>query len=211
MDNILEKVKEARAGAKKRKFEQTWDFFINLKKIDLKRPENRFNFSFVLPNGSGKQMKVAVFADTITEEAKKHADLVITKQEIESLASHKKKVKNLVDEYDWFFGEVTVMALIGKTLGTVMGPRGKVPKPIPPRTKLEPVIQSAKNSVRILIKDNPVVHVQIGKENMGDESIAANAEAVLQAVKEKLPKGWENIKSAHVKLTMGKPVKINVR
>ena len=211
MGNILEKIREAREGSRKRKFAQTWDFFINLKNIDLKKPESRLNLSFALPYGIGKDIKVAVFSDTITEEAKKFADHVITKQEIEGLASDKRRLKKLVDAYDWFFGEASVMPMIGKTLGTVMGPKGKVPKPIPPKMKLEPVIKSAKESVRIILKDNPVIHVRIGRDNMKDEDVAANAEAVLNFVKEKLPKGQDSIKSAHIKLTMGKPIKISMR
>ncbi len=211
MDNILEKIKEARAESKKRKFPQTWDLFINLKNINLKRPENRINASLVLPNGTGKDMKVAVFADAMAQEAKEHADTVIKKEEIEGLADNKKRLKKLVDEHDWFFGEVSVMALVGKALGAVMGPRGKVPKPIPPRTKIAPVIKDAKSSVRISVRDNPVIHVLVGREGMTDDAVAANAEAVINFVRDRLPKGLESIKSAHIKLTMGRPVKINVR
>jgi len=211
MDTFLDKIREAKAGAKKRKFSQTWDFFINIKNIDLKKPENRFTLDFVLPEGLGKEIKVAMFADSLLIEAKKYADLVITKQEIETYAKNKKKLKKMMAGYDWFFGEASLMAVIGKTLGIVMGPRGKMPRPVPPRVKIEPIIKNAKNSVRISLKDNTVIHVPIGKETMEEEKVAANAEAVFQAVTEKLPKGIENIRSAHIKLTMGKPVKINVR
>src|SRR3989338_6599165 len=110
------RVKEAKQAGAGRKFEQTWDFVINLKGLDLKRPENRFSSEVVLPEGRGKELKVAVISDALTAEAK-----------------DSKQAKRIANEYDWFLGEVALMAQIGKTLGMVMGPRGKMPKPVPPK------------------------------------------------------------------------------
>ncbi len=209
MDKILEKLREARESSKPRKFVQTWDFSVNLKGMDLKKPENRFNFDFMLPEGRGKEQKVAFVADTLETEAKKHSDLVIRKAEIEGLAKNKKKLKKIADGYDWFFGEASLMPLIGKSFGVVLGPRGKVPKPVPPKVNIEPFVQRAKRSVRITVKDSPVVHVSVGTDKMEDEKIARNVDAVYSAIREKLPKGRTNIKSMYIKLTMGKPVRID--
>jgi len=210
MRNILEKVKEAKENSKPRKFVQTWDFSINLKGLDLKKPENRFNVEFMLPEGRGKDQKVAFIVDTLESEAKKHADLVIKKSEIDSLAKNKKRLKKIANEYDWFFGEVSLMPIIGKSFGVILGPRGKVPKPIPPKVNIESFVQRAKRSIRLFVKESPVVHVPVGTDKMEEEKIAKNVEAVYNAVREKLPKGKTNIKSMFIKLTMGKPVKIDV-
>ena len=210
MQKILGKIKEAKEKSKERKFTQTWDFSINLKGMDLKKPENRFNFEFMLPEGRGKELKVAVITDTLETEAKKHADLVIKKTEIESLAKNKKKLKKIANEYDWFFGEASLMPLIGKSFGVVLGPRGKVPKPLPPKVNVEPFVKRAKRSIRIFVKDSPAVHVPIGTDKMTDEQIAKNIDAVYNAVREKLPKGRTNIRSMFIKLTMGKSVKIDI-
>jgi len=210
MRDILKKVKEAKENSKPRKFVQTWDFSINLKGLDLKKPENRFNVEFMLPEGRGKDQKVAFIVDTLESEAKKHADLVIKKSEIDSLAKNKKKLKKIANEYDWFFGEVSLMPIIGKSFGVILGPRGKVPKPIPPKVNIESFVQRAKRSIRLFVKESPVVHVPVGTDKMEEEKIAKNVEAVYNAVREKLPKGKTNIKSMFIKLTMGKPVKIDV-
>lgn len=207
---IIEKLKEAKENSKARKFTQTWDFSLNLKGLNLKKPENRFNFEFMLPEGRGKDQKVAFIVDTLESEAKKHADFVITKIQIESLKKNKKKLKKIANEYDWFFGEASLMPQIGKSFGVIFGPRGKVPKPIPPKVNIEPFVQRAKRSVRIFVKDSPVVHVSVGTDKMEDEKIAKNIDAVYSAVKEKLPKGRTNIKSMYLKLTMGKPVKLDI-
>lgn len=210
MKNILEKVKKAKENSKPRKFVQTWDFSINLKGLDLKKPENRFNFELMLPEGRGKDQKVAFVVDTLETEAKKHADLVIKKSEIESLAKNKKKLKKIANEYDWFFGEASLMPLIGKSFGVIFGPRGKVPKPVPSKVNVEPFVQRAKRSVRIFVKESPVVHVPVGTDKMDDDKVSKNIEAVYNAVKEKLPKGKTNIRSMFIKLTMGKPVRVEV-
>lgn len=208
--DILEKLKEAKEKSKKRKFTQTWDFTINLKGLDLKKPENRISLEVLLPHGRGKPVKTAVITDTMINEAKKVADLVISKEELEKLGGDKKKLKTLAKEYEWFFAEAPLMPLIGKVMGIVLGPRGKMPKPIPPKAKLEPMIQAAKKSVRIRVKDSPVIHVPVGTEDMPDEKIAENIQTVYRVVKEKLPKGLANIKSTYIKLTMGPSIKINL-
>lgn len=210
MKDLIKKMKEAREGSKPRKFKQSWDLTINLKGIDLKKPENRFKLDFMLPEGRGRNLKVCVIADTLANEARKHADLVITKDEIDPLGKNKKKLKTLAREYDWFFGEATLMAQIGKSLGIVLGTRGKMPKPVPPKVSIVPFIQRARKSTLVALKETPVIHIPIASEDMEPEKVASNANAVYKAVVEKLPKGRNSIKSIYLKLTMGKPVKLEV-
>ena len=208
---MLDKVKEAREKAKKRKFSQTFDLIINVKGLDLKNPTNRFNLDFVLPSGRGKDPKTVLIADTLAAKGKEAVDLVVTKADIEPLSKDKKRFKKIANEYDFFFGEVSLMPLIGKTFGTVLGPRQKVPKPVPPNVDIKAFTAASKKAVKIILKENPVIHVAIGTEAMGDEDIAKNAEAVLNALRDKLPKGKNNIKNAYLKLTMGKPIKLELK
>ena len=205
------RVKEAKQAGAGRKFEQTWDFVINLKGLDLKRPENRFSSEVVLPEGRGKELKVAVISDALTAEAKQSgADLVIEKVQLEQLAKDRKQAKRIANEYDWFLGEVALMAQIGKTLGMVMGPRGKIPKPVPPKAPVKAFVERAKRTVRVVVRDMPVVHVSVGAEKMDEAAVVKNMEEVYGLVRERLPKGIQNIKSMYIKLTMGKPVKVDV-
>jgi large subunit ribosomal protein L1 len=210
---VPEAIKSAAEKSKKRKFTQTWDLVISLKGVNLKKPENRFNLEFMLPGGRGKDVKVAVIADTLVKEAKENKDvgLVISRGEIESIASNKKKLKRIANEYDWFYGEASLMPLIGKSFGVVLGPRGKVPKPIPPKVNIEPFVKRAKNMVRISLKDTPVIHVPVGAETTAEADVEKNIKSVYNFVKEKLPKGENNIRSVYIKLTMGRPVKVDIR
>ncbi|HDD46482.1 MAG TPA: 50S ribosomal protein L1 [Candidatus Aenigmarchaeota archaeon] len=210
MKNILEALRKAREESKKRKFTQTWDLILALKNIDLKKPENRINLEFSLPEGRGKDVKVLFIADTLLEDAKKHAHLVISKNELEKIGKNKKLIKKYASQYDWLFAEAPLMPLVGKLFGTVLGPRGKMPKPVSPKAKVEPFIESAKKLVRIRVKDSPVIHIPVGTEDMEDEKVAKNIEAVYNFIKERLPKGVANIKNVYIKLTMGKPVKLEM-
>ena len=120
-------------------------------------------------------------------------------------------MKRIANDHDFFFGEAPLMPQIGKSLGTVLGPRGKVPKPIPPKGNIEPLLRASKRMVRIALKETPVIYVVVGSEKMPDDDIAENAKAVHSFVKDKLPKGKNNIKSMLIKLTMGKPVKLSLK
>jgi len=208
--SIEEKIKEAKEKSKPRKFAQTWDLIFNLRDIDLKKPENRMNLEFSLPEGLGRETKTVVFADSLFADAKKHADLVVTKAEIPKLAKDKKKLKKLANQYEWWFGEAPLMPMIGKDLGAVLGTRGKMPKPVPPKMNMEGMIKRAKNSIRIRLTNTPVIQVAVGSETMPDEKIGKNIESVINFVNEKLPKGKNNVKNISIKLTMGKPVKLDV-
>lgn len=207
--NVLEKVKQIKSEAKKRKFIQTVDLIINLKDLDLKKPENRFNFEFFLPEGKGKENKIAIISDTLGEEAK-YADFIIKKNEIDALAKNKKKLKSIANKYDIFYAEASIMSLVIKAFGAILGPRKKIPKPIPPKIKIEPIIKRARNLINISVRESPNIQLVVGREDMPDEKIAKNIEATYNFVKEHLPKGKINIKSVQIKLTMGKPVKLDI-
>ncbi|MCD6495966.1 MAG: 50S ribosomal protein L1 [Candidatus Aenigmarchaeota archaeon] len=208
--SIKGKLKEAKENSKPRKFAQTWDLIFALRDMDLKKPENRLNLELFLPEGVGRDLKTAVVGDSLFADAKKHADLAITKDEIAKLGKDKKRLKKLASEYDWWFGEAPLMPLIGKELGAVLGTRGKMPKPLPPKINLQGILARAKKSVKIRLVSTPVIQIAVGNENMPDEKVEKNVETAISFVEEHLPKGKNNIKSISLKLTMGKPVKLNV-
>lgn len=208
--SIEEKLKEAKEKSKPRRFAQSWDLIFVLRDIDLKKPENRLNLEFFLPQGLGKDLKTAVFAESMIADAKKHADIVITKGEISSLGKDKKKLRKLAREYDWWFAEAPLMLQIGKELGAVLGTRGKMPKPVPPKINLEGMIKRAKGSVRIRLTSTPVLQIRVGSDTMDDEDVSKNIDAVYNFVRDHLPKGKNSIRNVLVKLTMGKPVKLEL-
>ncbi|MEM7826114.1 MAG: 50S ribosomal protein L1 [Candidatus Aenigmatarchaeota archaeon] len=203
-EKILGAIKELRESSKKRNFVQSFDLIISLKDYDVRKAENKFVEDIVLPNGRGESAKIVVFSDTI-----KDLDCeILTSKDIEFYSKNKREAKKLVKETDFFLADPSLMVLVGKTFGQFMGTRGKMPKVIAGDVKK--MVEDYKKSVRIKVRDAPVIQCLVGKENMKDEEIAENVEAVLKAVQTKLPKGKQNIKEVLLKLTMSKPVKIEV-
>ena len=210
-DGILAKVKEAKEKAKPRKFSQNWDLCVNLKGVDLKKPENRLNLEFQLPEGRGRDTGVVVIADSLAGAANGVASIVIRKEEIDTLAKDPKRLKKIMAENDWFFGEMSLMPLIGKTLGLVLGPKGKMPKPLPPTANVKAFVEAAKKNAKIKLATTPVIHISVGTDKQTEEQIVNNINAVLNFVKEKLPKGKNSIHSVYVKLTMGPAIKLPLK
>ena len=204
MAEIIEKIKELRENSKKRNFNQTFDLIVNLRGIDLKKPENRINEILELPYGSGKDVKIVIFSDTI-----KNVDVtVLTSKEIEDIAKNKRESKKLVKTTDFFLAEAPLMPVVGKYLGRYLAPRGKMPKII--IGDVNKLLESYKKSVRIKMKSSPVIQCPVGKENMEDEKIRDNIKKVIEFLEGRLPNGRNNIKKVFLKLTMGKPVRLEV-
>ena len=160
-------MKQAIANAlearKERKFTETVDVAINLRDVDLQNPQKRIDDELALPHGRGRPARVGVFARTeLAEKAKAHADLLITPEELGDLANDKRRARKVVDGIDYFVAEVSMMADIGKLLGVVLGPRGKMPRPGPPTADIARVIDGLRNLVVLRARDRPTFHVPIG-------------------------------------------------
>ncbi len=206
---IAKTVGEVKKQAKKRKFDQSIDLAINLKEVDMNKPENRIDEEFVLPHGRGKDLKVAVIADgELAHQAKKITDRVIIKEELEEMGKNKKDAKKIVNKYDFFIAQTDLMTVVGRFLGPILGPRGKMPKPIPPNIQIAPIVERLKKTVKIKTKEKPIINVPVGTESMDDERITENIEAVLSLVTRKLVRGTSNIKSVYLKTTMGPSIKL---
>jgi large subunit ribosomal protein L1 len=212
IENLLSAIKQARETGGKRGFTQTFELSLNLKDIDLKKPESRISEEIVLPRGIGRPRKVAVFAEgELARKAKEAgADIVLGREEIESMQGDKKKAKKIADEYHYFLAQADLMPSVGKFLGAVLGPRGKMPRPIPPTADPAPLIERGRKVTRIRLRDQPTVNLPIGVESLSDQELAENAKIVIDTVERKLEKGFNQIASVYVKTTMGKPVKVEV-
>jgi len=202
----LEVVEKALEESKKlkRKFKENVDVVFNLKNIDLNIPKNRVNEEIILPHGRGNESKIALFASgELAVKSKKHVDLLIKPEEIEDLSKDKKKFKKIADYHDFFIAEAPLMPTIGKTLGTVLGPRGKMPKPVPPQADLTGMTKNLRNTVNVRSKSNKTFHTVAGSAEMSKEHIAENVDAIIKRVEGSLERGRMNIGSVYIKTTMG--------
>jgi large subunit ribosomal protein L1 len=197
-------VQKALESAKKRNFTETVELAINLKDVDLSIPKNRIQEDIILPNGRGKDIHICVIGGgELALKAKDVADRVITPEELGAIADDKKQAKKIANDTDYFIAEAPMMALVGKRLGTVLGPRGKMPKPIPPGVDPTGMITNFRKSVTVRTKDRRTFHVPVGTVEMDAEKIAENIDLILKRVALHMEKGDQNIQSAYVKTSMG--------
>ncbi|MCD6202815.1 MAG: hypothetical protein J7I99_00445, partial [Methanophagales archaeon] len=119
----------------------------------------------------------------------------------------KKRARMLVKKYDVFAADASLMAQIGRSLGTILGPRGKMPTPIPPGVDPTQILMRLRRTVNIKSK-TPTFWVSIGRKGMDARAIAENAAAVIKAVESHLERGWQNIASIYMKTTMGHAVRV---
>ena len=208
---LIELVQKTLDESKKldRKFKQNIDMVINLKNVNLEEAKNRIDEEIILPHGRGKDAKIAIFASgELALKSKGKVDLIIKPEEIEDLASDKKKFKKIVDEYDFFIAEAPLMPTIGKTLGVILGPRGKMPRPVPPHIDITGIVKNLRKTIKLRSKTNKTFHAIAGKEEMVNEQIAENINVIIKRLESKLERGRMNIGSLHVKTTMGPSVRI---
>ncbi|MGA8275077.1 MAG: 50S ribosomal protein L1 [Thermoplasmata archaeon] len=205
----VEAITEALEKAPPRKFPESVELSVNLKDLDLSVPKNRLEDDIPLPHGRGANVKVAVFGSPeLLQKVRGVADRVMTGPELEELAKDPKAAKRLASDIDFFLAEAPLMPTIGKRLGVVLGPRGKMPRPVPPGTDPTNLVNALKRSVRVRTKSNRTFHAAIGTRTMPPEQLAQNADAVLQRLIGKLERGRTNIESVYVKTTMGPAIRI---
>ncbi len=205
---ILEAVEEALSG-KERKFTQSVDMIITLRRVDLKKDDIKINDSLVLPNGSGREADVVVVADgEASTQAKKLVEKVITGKTLSDYEDSR-EAKKLAESADFFAVQAPLMPKFAQVFGRALGRRGKMPLPkdvMPPDANPKVTVERLKKSVRVRMRGQPVVWATVGTEEMEPEKLSENVSFVYDFVKGKIP--LDKIGKVYVKTTMGKAVKI---
>ncbi|MFC7177406.1 50S ribosomal protein L1 [Halosegnis marinus] len=203
-DSIQDAVSRALDEAPERQFRETVDLAINLRDLDLNDPNNRVDESIVLPRGTGQETRIVVFAEGETAlRAEDVADDVLDGDALEELGDDTDAAKDLADETDFFIAEANMMQDIGRYLGTVLGPRGKMPTPLQPDDDVVETVNRMKNTVQVRSRDRRTFHTRVGAEDMSAEDIADNIDVIVRRLEADLEKGPQNIDSIYVKTTMG--------
>ncbi|MEM1597526.1 MAG: 50S ribosomal protein L1 [Pyrobaculum sp.] len=205
---LLKKIEEAVKAGKKRRFRQGVELILVLRGVDLSKPENRINVLVELPHPP-KPNKIAAFAHGAFEVQAKNAgvDAVITRQEVEGLAGNKRAIRKLAKQYDFFIAPPDLMPLLGRVVGPIFGPRGKMPEVVPPNVDVKAVVERLRRAVRVKIRNEPAIKVRVGAEDQKPEEILANILAVLEEVNRKFNLK-QYLKDLYLKKTMGPPVKL---
>jgi large subunit ribosomal protein L1 len=207
---IVDAVKQAKEQSGGKKFNQTIDLILNIKEVDMKAPEGKIQAVVELPHATVKPNKVLVVAsgELAMKARQSDADKVIERGDLEALAGKKKELRKLANEYDVFISEAPMMAMVGKTLGPVLGPRGKMPIPVPPNADIVELLKKHRKTVVVRMRTQPIIQVSVGSEAMSEDDLFDNVQAVLRFLEGKLKRGLKNVKNVYIKTSMGLPVKI---
>ena len=202
---IEEAVKKVLEESKPRNFTQSIDVVITINDLDINKPENRLDEEVLLPNGRGKDVKIAFIAEgELAYQAEKAgADLVIDKEQLEAYGKNRAEAKKVANSYDFFVAQSDLMPTVGRFLGPVLGPRKKMPKPIPASANPEVILGRLKSTVKIRVKDQPLIQSIVGSEDMTEAQIAENIDAVIDVLDRNLEQGSKQIKAMYLKTTMG--------
>jgi large subunit ribosomal protein L1 len=130
-------------------------------------------------------------------------------EELDRLGTNKREARKVVRGHDFFLSDTAQMASVGRSLGQFLGPKGKMPTPLPYGAPVETIATRFRGSVRVKAKNQLNVSAKIGDEKLTDDQLADNAGAIIAAVEKKLPQGDKNIRNALVKFSMGKSAKLS--
>lgn len=207
---LIDAVKEAKEKSGQKKFNQTVDMIMNIKEIDMKSPEGKIQEVVELPHAPAKQNKICVVAsgETALRARRANADNVIERADLDALAGKKKDLRKIASDYDVFISEASLMPLVGRTLGPVLGPRGKMPIPVPANADIAAIIERNRKTVVVRMRNQPIIQVPIGTANQTDDELVDNIQAILRVLEGRLKRGLKNIDEVFIKASMGAPVKI---
>ena len=209
---LLNAVKEAKEKSGKKKFNQTVELILDIQEIDMKSPEGRIQEIVELPYSTAKPNKVCVIAsgELALKARKANADYVIERSDLEGMAGQKKQLRKLASKNDIFIAEAPLMPLVGRVLGGTLGPKGKMPTPVPPTGDIGEQIGKHRKIVAVRVRGQPVLQCRVGTEEMKNEEIVENVQTVIRRIQGKLKRGLKNIRSVILKTTMGPLVKVKM-
>jgi large subunit ribosomal protein L1 len=199
----FEKLKEEK---KESKFDQTIDLIVNLKNFDVRR--EAFNTFIFLPHKI-KDKKVIGFL-----EKDSHVIETIKKDDFGKF-KEKKDIKNLIKKYDFFVSNAKLMPAVATSFGRVLGPVGKMPSPqlgilmSEDEKSINELLKKINSSIRIRVKE-PSIKIGVAKQSLSKEAIIENLVFAYNRILDALPKKRDNIRNVKIKLTMGKPIAVEI-
>jgi large subunit ribosomal protein L1 len=189
------------------KFDESVDLALRLG-VDPKRADQMVRGTSVLPHGTGKKVKVLVFAKGEKEQEARAAgaDYVGADELME-------KIKGGWMEFDQAISTPDLMGAVGK-LGKVLGPRGLMPNPKTGTVTFDvakAVAEIRKGRVEYKVEKAGIVQVPVGKVSFDEQQLYENAHAILEAVMKAKPASCKGryLKSATISSTMGPGVKLD--
>ncbi|MCA9328905.1 50S ribosomal protein L1 [Candidatus Saccharibacteria bacterium] len=188
------------------KFDSTVELHVRLG-VDPKHADQNIRENIVLPAGTGKDVKVAVFgeADDVAAAKKAGADIAGADEFLQQLD------KGVID-FDVLIATPTVMAKLGK-YARLLGPKGLMPNPksgTVTKDVAKAIEQSKAGKVEVRVDETGIAHLGIGKVSFGADKLMENAQAVFSTLKSAKPTSIKGnyVVSIYVSTTMGPSIRI---
>eukprot|EP00092_Neocalanus_flemingeri_P074194 GFUD01091693.1.p1 GENE.GFUD01091693.1~~GFUD01091693.1.p1 ORF type:complete len:218 (+),score=52.75 GFUD01091693.1:177-830(+) len=193
---------------KKRKFTETVDLQIGLKNYDPQK-DKRFSGTVKLKHVPRNQFKVCLLGDQQhCDEATSLGMDCMSADDLKKLNKDKKKVKKLAKKYDAFLASDTLIKQIPRLLGPGLNKAGKFPSLVTHSDNLESKILDLKSTIKFQMKKVLCLSVAVGNVDMNEEDLVQNVHLAMNFLVSLLKKHWQNVRSLHVKSTMGPPQRL---
>jgi large subunit ribosomal protein L10Ae len=197
---VLDKSKE-----KKRNFTETVELQIALKNYDPQK-DKRFSGTVRLKHTPRPKYKVCILGDEQhIDEANSHGVPAMSAEDLKKLNKNKKLVKKLAKQYDAFLASDALIKQIPRLLGPGLNKAGKFPTLLTHGENMPTKVDELKSTIKFQMKKVLCLAVAIGNVSMTNEELAANISLAVNFLVSLLKKNWQNVRSLHIKSTMGPP------
>jgi large subunit ribosomal protein L10Ae len=193
----------AKAEEKPRKFVETIELQIGLKDYDTQR-DKRFSGTVKLQHVPRPRMKICVLGDAVHCEAAQKIEMPFKSvDDLKKLNKNKKMVKKLAQSFDAFMASSALIPQIPRLLGPGLNKAGKFPTMITHNDSLEDKANDIRSNVKFQLKKVLCMGVAVGHVKMTPDEIRQNCLMSINFLVSLLKKNWNNVKTLHIKSTMG--------
>merc|ERR1712130_384989 len=167
--------------------------------------DKRFSGTVKLRHVPRRKFKVCLLGDQAhIDEAKEKNIPAMSGDDLKKLNKDKKKVKRLAKSYDAFLCSDTLIKQIPRLLGPGLNKAGKFPSLITHTDDLEAKVLDLKSTIKFQMKKVLCLNVAVGHVGMAEDELAQNVHLAMNFLVSLLKKHWQNVKSLHIKSSMGK-------
>eukprot|EP00184_Porphyridium_aerugineum_P008861 CAMPEP_0184692740 /NCGR_PEP_ID=MMETSP0313-20130426/1087_1 /TAXON_ID=2792 /ORGANISM="Porphyridium aerugineum, Strain SAG 1380-2" /LENGTH=217 /DNA_ID=CAMNT_0027150589 /DNA_START=57 /DNA_END=710 /DNA_ORIENTATION=+ len=193
---------------KKRNFTETIELQIGLKNYDTKK-DKRFAGTVRLPNVPRPNMKVAVLADAATKSTAEAINIpAFDVDALKKFNKQKKPIKKFAKTYDAFLASESIIKTIPRILGPGLNKAGKFPTLLAAGEELGGKVEEIQSTIKFQLKKVLCMATAVANVNMTEDQVVHNTVMAVNFLVSLLKKHWQNVKSLHLKSTMGKPKRI---
>jgi len=208
MYECVETILKSSLGDKKRNFLETVELQISLKNYDPQK-DKRFSGTVKLPHVPREKYRVCVLGDAAhCDEANANEISCMDVEALKKLNKDKKLVKKLAKKYDAFMASESLIRQIPRLLGPGLNKAGKFPSLITHQESMVNKIKDIKCTIKFQMKKVLCLAVAIGNVQMSEDELVQNLNLAINFLVSLLKKNWQNVRSLHIKSTMGRPQRL---